>query len=150
MEKQVLSPYEQFTAKLNALHNLDVTKSEADKTYAKQQYDTAIQQQTKVNDQTLINAKRLADITGVGFDSGAVQGINSLMQDNQQKINSLEGGKANMLAQYADADYRVNIDYLDKLTTIQKQAQDAIKSKYTDVVAQIQSIDAEKGKNTKE
>ena len=86
----------------------------------------------------------------MGFDSGSIQGINSLVQDNQQRINSLQSEKANLLSKYADADSRLNIEYQDNLVTIQKQAQDAIKTKYSDVVAQIQKIDVEKGNNTKE
>lgn len=63
MEKAVLSPYEQLIAKIESLHKLDELKSEADKKYAVQQYDDVISQQTKVNEQTLINAKDLAAIT---------------------------------------------------------------------------------------
>jgi hypothetical protein len=62
-EKQVISPFEQFTNKLKDLNTANVTRSTADKQYIQQQYDTAIQQQTRVNEQTLLNAKRLADIT---------------------------------------------------------------------------------------
>ena len=149
-EKQVISPFEQFTNKLKDLNTANVTRSTADKQYIQQQYDTAIQQQTRVNEQTLLNAKRLADITWVGFDSGSIQGINSLVQDNQQRIGSLQGERANMLSKYADADTRLDIEYQDNLVTIQKQAQDAIKSRYADVTAQIAKIETDKGTNTKE
>jgi hypothetical protein len=55
-----------------------------------------------------------------------------------------------MLSKYADADTRLDIEYQDNLVTIQKQAQDAIKSRYADVTAQIAKIETDKGTNTKE
>ena len=41
-------------------------------------------------------------------------------------------------------------DYTNKITDLQQANKDAIKQRYTDVVASIQKIDAEKGKTTKE
>jgi len=55
-----------------------------------------------------------------------------------------------MLSKYKDADAKLDLEYLDTITTIQTESKKALQDRYNSVITQIQKIDAEKGKATKE
>ena len=97
-----------------------------------------------------MNAQKISAITGIGFTSGGIQGINNIIDEGNQTITDLEQERESMLSKYKDADAKLDIEYLDTITTIQEESKKALQDRYNSVITQIQKIDAEKGKATKE
>jgi len=149
-QKTTLQPYEQFLDKVTKLKDINAQAISREQADLKDRYNTTIDRTRKANDLALINAQKIAAITGVWFTSGGIQGINNIIDEGNQAITSLEGERESMLSKYKDADAKLDIEYLDTITTIQADSKKALQDRYNSVVTQIQKIDAEKGKATKE
>lgn len=148
-------------AKINDEYNTVKTRLEEAKTQAERMkelqlgdvtrmWDEKIRNEKRANEIQIANAQKLAALTGASWTATGVASLDQLMQDNSKEISELEEGKQSMLSQYRMQHDAIIKQYTDKITDLTKENKNAIKARYTEVVAEIQKIDAEKGKTTKE
>lgn len=149
-QKAVLDPYEQFLDKVTKLQDINKAETKRDQDYLKTSYNQTIDRQKKANELALTNAQKIAAITGVWFTSWWIQGISNIIDEWTQAISDLEQERENMLYKYQDLDNKLDIEYLDTITTVQKESKQALQDRYNSVITQIQKIDADKWKATKE
>lgn len=149
-QTDVLQPYDQFLDKVTKLQDINKQASQREQESLKRNYSQTIDRQRKANEIALTNAQKIAAITGVWFTSWWIQGIGNIMEESNQAITDLEQNREDMLSKYKDYDNKLDIEYLDTITTIQKESKQALQDRYNSVITQIQQIDADKWKATKE
>lgn len=149
-QKATLQPYEQFLDKVTKLKDLNEQSIARQQEDLKNRYNTTIDRQRKANELSLTNAQKIAAITWVWFTSWGIQGIWNIIEDGNQAITSLEKERESMLSNYKEADSKLDIEYLDTITTIQNESKKAIQDRYNSVVTQIQATETAKGKATKD
>lgn len=149
-QKAVLDPYEQFLDKITKLQEINKQASQREQADLKTNYNQTIDRQRKANELALTNAQKIAAITWVGFTSWGIQWIGNIMEEWTQAITDLEQARESMLSKYQDLDAKLDLEYLDTITTIQSESKQALQDRYNSVITQIQKIDADKWKATKE
>ena len=138
------------------ISRLDEAKAKAEAEKTRQvtdigrQWDEKIAAERAVHEQTLANAQKLAALTGAAWTATGVTSLDNILKQNADEIKGMEADKASMIADYSYKHDQIIQAYTDKVTDLQLEAKNAIENKRVDILTQIQKIDAEKGKTTRE
>lgn len=150
-QKSVIkAQYDALDKQLEVAKNERLDANARAKEDARIQYESAIQQQMATNQQMLESAQKMAALTGASFSTGGMTGLNSVLQEGQTRLNELQARKTNLMAHYQDQNDAIVGEYQTSVQANLANMNKAISDKYSDTVAAIAKLDAEKGKVTKE